>query len=117
MIKSSYYGSHTVTNRYKLLALDETRPGMSLSDDLLDAHGNVLLPQGAVLTNAILSSLRRHHIEIIPITSGELTAAEEEAARRRHSERLFRLFRRVGESESSQLLKQYMTDFRMGDVS
>lgn len=101
-------------SRYKLLSLDETMPGMSLSDDLLDAHGNVLLPQGATLTEAILAQLRRHHVGVIPVSFGEISAADQEAAQEHSRERLARLFRRVGNNESSQLLMQYVTEFRLG---
>lgn len=104
-----------MTDRYKLLSLDEVLPGMSLSDDLLDGHGNVLLPRGATLTAAILASLHRHQIEVVPISFGELSEADRNSGQQHHRLRLDRLFRRTGDSESSQLLKQYMMSFRLDE--
>ncbi len=49
------------------LPLEQVRPGMVLSDVLLDAHGQVLLPQGAVLTENMLSLMPRHGIDMLPI--------------------------------------------------
>ena len=49
------------------LPLEQVRPGMVLSDVLLDAHGQVLLPQGAVLTENMLSLMPRHGIAMLPI--------------------------------------------------
>ena len=37
-----------MTGNYHQLALADVRPGMVLSDVLLDVQGQVLLPQGAV---------------------------------------------------------------------
>ena len=104
-----------MTNRYKLVSLDEAAPGMVLSDDLLDAHGNVLLPRDATVTAAILASLRRHHVDVIPISLGELSDAERQAAQQHHRDRLVSLFRQAGDSQSSELLFQYVSEFRLGE--
>ena len=53
------------------LPLEQVRPGMILSDVLLDAHGQVLLPQGAVLTENMLSLMQgvsSDQVFRIPIT-------------------------------------------------
>ena len=52
---------------YQHLALAEVQPGMVLSDVLLDRQGQVLLPQGAVLTAAIIALLPRHGIDRLPV--------------------------------------------------
>lgn len=56
---------------YKLAALEAARPGMVLSDVLLDAQGNMLLPKGAVLTEAMLAALARHGIAMLPVATDE----------------------------------------------
>ena len=56
-----------VTHQY--LPLEQVLPGMILSDVLLDAHGQVLLPQGAVLTENTLSLMPRHNIDMLPIAA------------------------------------------------
>jgi len=52
---------------YQLTPLAETRPGMVLSDVVRDARGHVLLAQGIVLTEAMLGSLARHGVDLLPI--------------------------------------------------
>ncbi len=52
------------------LALADVRPGMVLSDVLLDRQGQVLLPQGAVLTAALIALLPRHGIEALAVLHG-----------------------------------------------
>ena len=65
-----------MTSGLQLISLTDARPGMTLSDVLLDDKGNVLLAQGVVLTEAMLASLARHGVESLPI----LQAAPEAAA-------------------------------------
>jgi hypothetical protein len=48
------------------MALAEVQPGMVLSDVLLDMQGKVLLPQGTVLTEAMLALMPRHGIACCP---------------------------------------------------
>ena len=45
------------------VAIGDATAGMLLAQRLLDAHGEVLLAQGAALTEAVLASLRRRGIE------------------------------------------------------
>lgn len=103
-----------MTSRSKQLALDEVTPGMVLSDDLLDSHGQILLPQGVMLSDATLTSLRRHDVETLPILCGALSEAEITAELERHKQRLAVLFRKHDDDEASALLLQYVTHFRMG---
>ena len=51
---------------YQHLALSEVKPGMILSDELLDKQGQVLLPKGAVLTSKTIALLPGHGIDIGP---------------------------------------------------
>ena len=50
---------------FQLTPLAETRPGMVLSDVVLDDRGNVLLAQGVVLTESMLASLGRHGVDML----------------------------------------------------
>jgi hypothetical protein len=56
-----------MTASYELLSLPDVRPGMVLSDVLLDRQGQVLLPDGAVLTAAIIALLPAHGIEMLAV--------------------------------------------------
>ena len=111
-----------MTDSYKQLALDQTLPGMILSDDLLDRQGNVLLPRGVVLTEATLASLKRHGIDMLPIECAPLSEVDQEAERENHRRRLAILFRtpKNGEAEPSdatRTLHQYVARFRLGDTA
>ena len=100
------------------LPLEQVRPGMVLSDVLLDAHGQVLLPQGAVLTENMLSLMPRHGIAMLPIQapppSPEVVAAQQAA----DSARLAYLFRKHDpddpEDTATTLLRNYVTQYRLG---
>jgi hypothetical protein len=101
---------------YQHLALADVRPGMVLSDVLLDRQGQVLLPQGAILTAPIIALLPRHGIERLPVlrSAGDGTAAPaiDEAA---VTARLAHLFRRCDlERDSAGAgLHDYMLDYRL----
>jgi hypothetical protein len=105
---------------YQHLALAEVRPGMMLSDVLLDKQGQVLLPEGTVLTESMLALLPRHAVETLPIlfqqpesVDPEITAAmlaEREA-------RLDHLFRKNVADDAQDwatgILRHYVKDFRL----
>ena len=103
---------------YQHLALADVRPGMVLSDVLLDRQGQVLLPQGATLTASIIALLPRHGIDRLPIlrsvNEGEAPAPIDEAA---VTARLAQLFRRIDPaletSSASAALHAYMLDYRL----
>jgi len=107
-----------MTVMHQHLPLEQVRPGMVLSDVLLDAHGQVLLPQGAVLTENMLSLMPRHGISMLPIQapppSPEVVAAQQAA----DSERLAYLFRKLDpddpEDAATTLLRNYVTQYRLG---
>lgn len=99
------------------LPLDQATPGMTLSEPLRDAKGEVLLPQGATLTAAVLAALERRGIDMLPIATNDdaaqLSEAELEALRERARERIASLFRRCGAEGAAGVLKQCITDLRM----
>ncbi len=108
-----------MTGNYHQLALGEVRPGMVLSDVLLDVQGHVLLPQGTVLTDAMLALMPRHGIAMLPIVRDEVAPELTQAALARHQERIDQLFRK-NDAESDHdwataLLRRFVTDFRLGN--
>jgi hypothetical protein len=106
-----------MTNYRNQLPLEQATPGMTLSESLRDAKGEVLLPQGATLTEAVLAALARRGIDMLPIATNDeatqLSDAELEALRECARERISRLFRRCGEAGAAGMLKQYVTNLRM----
>lgn len=103
------------------LALADVRAGMVLSDVLLDRQGQVLLPEGAVLTAAIIALLPRHGIDSLAVLWAVQEVAPaavvDEAA---VSARLQHLFRHCGgddaqpDASASATLHAYMLDYRLG---
>lgn len=100
------------------LPLEQVRPGMILSDVLLDAHGQVLLPQGAVLTENMLSLMPRHGIAMLPIQAPPPSPEEVAAQQAADSARLAYLFRKHdpddSEDTATTLLRNYVTQYRLG---
>lgn len=123
------------------IALDQAEAGMVLADDLLDSHGAVLLPQGAILTDATLASLRRRgvaHCSIVYAgTAGQAGGADGDAGataqaahavpavheagaatearaalRAQQLARLRHLFRHNADHEANATLLQLLTDYR-----
>lgn len=102
-------------SRHKQLDLDEALPGMILSDDILDAHGGVLLPRGTTMTEATLLSLRRRGIDKLLVVNEALSAVDLAAEQERLLQRLDRLFRKCRNQGASELLLQSATQYRLGE--
>ncbi|MFI4940362.1 MAG: hypothetical protein ACHP7O_08505 [Burkholderiales bacterium] len=106
-------------SRSLTLDLDNVVPGMTLSDDVLDNHGGVLLACGTVMTEAALSSLRRRGIDKLVVVDETLPpselAAERAAERERLQQRLECLFRKCRHQGASELLWQSVTQYRLGE--
>lgn len=132
-----------MSSAYRHLALADVRPGMVLSDVLLDRQGQVLLPQGAILTAPIIALLPRHGIEALAVLRhtdsgdsgahnvGIANSADSDEAAPDYAmlqQRLAHLFRRNGirnrdggndapddrADSASATLQRYMTDYRLG---
>jgi hypothetical protein len=104
-------------NRARQIALAQAAAGMVLSDSLLDRHGNVLLPEGAVLTDTMLASLARHGIEMLPILCEEVSEADQAAERECKLQRLSRLFRNHPGDEATERMLNHLTQYRLGAES
>ncbi|MES2149945.1 MAG: hypothetical protein V4508_09125 [Pseudomonadota bacterium] len=110
-----------MTAAYQHLTLGEVQPGMVLSDEILDQHGKVLLPKGAVLSASTIALLPRHGIEMLAVlrndSEGEpvMAAAPDPSA---IELRLARLFRNnvVDDHDdwATGILRRYVEDFRLG---
>jgi hypothetical protein len=103
-----------MSSGYTLTALAAVQPGTILSDELLDRQGHVLLPQGAVLTDAVIASLARHGIAMVPVLSAGAQASDPEQVQTR----LDHLFRKNGRDDDQDwatgLLRRYVEDYRHG---
>ncbi len=95
--------------------IDSAMAGMVLSEDLLDGAGNVLLPQGVVLTAASLSSLRRRGVEQLAVACEAPPALDAQALareRERLQYRLTRLYRHSAEQSATPALLALLRAYR-----
>lgn len=103
-------------NQYKQVDLDDAVAGMTLWDAVLDGRGGVLLPQGAILTDATITSLRRRGIEMVCIVNDDISDADLQAEKERVMQRLGILFRKCGNSSACTNLLQQIIEYRLGDA-
>ena len=103
---------------YQHLALADVRPGMILSDELLDRQGQVLLPAGAILTAATIALLPNHGIEALAVRrddADEAPTADPDGSA--VESRLARLFRKHVIDDDNDwatgLLRRYVEDYRL----
>ena len=104
---------------YQHLALAEVKPGMILSDELLDQQSQVLLPKGAMLTAKTIALLPGHGIEMLAVLLTAATGADGPARPdpAMIERRLAHLFRKNDPDDDDDwatgILRRYMTDFRL----
>jgi hypothetical protein len=103
---------------YQLISLSDARPDMVLGAVLRDDNGNVLLAQGAVLTEHMLASLARHGVETLPIVAAG-AEPEPEIDPVVVQERLDRVFRKHERDNHDDwalgILRRYVEDYRLRD--
>ncbi len=110
-----------MSTSYQLLPLAQVKPGMVLSDILHDSNGNVLLPQGAVLSESIIAALPRHGIDSLPIRSPDgpdepdpINTAAEHAMAVRRLQHIFRKYDAEQDQDwATGILQRYVEDFRL----
>lgn len=102
--------------RYRQMDLDDVVAGMTLWEAVLDDRGGTLLPSATVLTDAMLTSLRRRGIDTVSLVSDDVSEADLEAERERLQQRLARLFRKCNGKSASIELLQCITTYRLGEV-
>lgn len=103
-----------MTSRSKQLNLDDAEAGMVLSEAVLDTHGGVLLKDATVLSDAILTSLRRRGIETVFVVDDAISEEELKAERERVQAHLAHLFRKCLGQGASDALLQRVTEYRTG---
>ena len=107
-----------MTASYQHLALADVRPGMILSDVLLDPQGKVLLPEGATLTDAIIALLPRHGVDRLPILCARPSEVQHARDLNVCQRRLSMLFRKHDPANDTDwatgTLRQYVENFRLG---
>jgi hypothetical protein len=110
-----------MTRSYKLVLLEDAVPGMVLSDNLLDRHGKILLPENTELTEKLLESLHRYEMEMVPVFCDELTDEEKAEKIAQRQARLSALFRKQNYDSPAEyandVLMQCLVEFRQGEGS
>lgn len=117
-----------MSHRHSQIALAAAEIGMTLSDDVLDTKGNVLLPTGTILTASLLEALQRHQIDSIAIAADEVPPGDQQAEHARCLARVEHLFRPTGNASAQEavnvgaapppghdatgILRDYMLRFR-----
>ncbi len=99
------------------MAIGDATGGMVLAERLLDAHGQVLLPQGAALTEPVLASLRRRGVDhlVVGVAVAQVAQVPQPAATAgQQLARLQRLFRKWPAPPGAQLLRVAVTTYRSG---
>jgi hypothetical protein len=103
-----------MSSAYQHIALADVKPGMVLSDVLLDRQGQVLLPQGAILTARIIALLPRHAVEVLAVLreGGDSAPRPDPAVLQA---RLAHLFRNSGggDTDCASILHRYVEDYRL----
>jgi len=100
-----------MSTAHQLVSLETATAGMTLSDDILDQQGKVLLSQGTVLTASTIAALGRHDIALLPIIiSGGPAAVIDEAA---VTARLDYLFRGSDAATANPILHDHIAAFRL----
>lgn len=99
--------------RYKQVAIDDAGAGMVLAAEVRDGQGNVLLAEGAALTDALLAALRRRGVESVRIEGDEVSEEQLAAERERIAARLAHLFRKPHGGAADTLLREQISAWRM----
>lgn len=101
-----------MSDDHVLVPVTQAQPGMVLSDELLDSQGLVLLAKGAVLSEAIIASLQRHHIDVVPVARVEAHRAPDAEQVQARLDHLFRKHDLDADWAAS-LLRRYVEDYRL----
>lgn len=103
-----------MSDSYELVPLAHLYPGMVLADALLDAHGNVLLAEGARLSEATILSLAKHGIGAAPVRRSTPLAKPDAGALQQRLDHLFRHNDRDDHADwATGLLRRYVEDYRL----
>ncbi|CAH1903743.1 conserved hypothetical protein [Candidatus Nitrotoga sp. HW29] len=93
----------------KTIPLEQTLPGMVLSEEVMSGS-NILLPLDTVINDEHIDSLRRCSVsEIVVRVSSELSAVKLNKQR----ERVEHLFRRADSNVTMQALRRAVLEYRL----
>lgn len=93
--------------------IDDLRPGMRTSADVLAMHGQVLLPAALVLTAEHIAALRRRGVEHIRVVKEDGGPARPPVDRAAVIARLEHLFRHAEQQQRPNELLTLMTAYRL----
>jgi len=103
-----------MSENIELVRLAHLFPGMVLGDVLLDAHGNMLLAEGAVLSEATIGSLARHGVAAVPIVRAAPASEPDPDVVQKRLDHLFRRNEREDHGDwATGLLRGYVEDYRL----
>ncbi|UVW28195.1 hypothetical protein [Massilia sp. H6] len=103
-----------MSDTYELVPIAHLFPGMALADVLLDGQGQVLLAQGAILSEATIASLVRHGVSAVPVARAVPLASPTGAMVQQRLDHLFRHHERDDHDDwATGLLRAYIEDFRL----
>lgn len=105
-----------MSSPHQHLPLTDVKPGMILSDQLLDRQGHVLLPKGAVLTDQIIALLPGHGIGMLAVLCSD-PAPQPPPDPAVIGARIDRLFRKNDPDNhddwATGILRSYVLDYRL----
>ncbi|WP_394782034.1 hypothetical protein [Undibacterium sp.] len=107
-------GSKGNQGKTKQLELEQAEVGMQIAADLKDAHGNVLLQTGTMLTESSIKSLLRRGVTDISIVDTDEPTLDPRIEQERVKNRLSKLFRKSHAEEPNRLLMDYVSLYRVG---
>lgn len=96
------------------VSLDESPLGAELSNAVVDAEGNVLVPCGTLLTPPIIELLRSRGIESLVISQPPIEPADKE---REMLDRINYLFRNCGNNLPASDLQRQLIAYRLKEKS
>lgn len=103
-----------MTSAHQHLPLTDVKPGMILSDELLDRQGKVLLPKGAVLTDQIISLLPGHGIGMLAVLCEDPAVPPDPAQVTARIDKLFRKNDPDNHDDwATGILRSYILDYRL----
>ena len=113
--------SESVNESGREISMEQAQEGMVLAQALSDASGTVLLAQGATLTAANLTALRRRNVESCHVVMDEVVdpvaQAHAEQERVRRLERLAVLFRATPPDSAGAELLALLQRYRQGGAA
>ena len=99
----------------QILPLASLNPGMTLAEAIRDRHGNIMLTEGTVLTEAHLAALAQRGIASAMVLPERIPPSDEEIAAMRQSieERLRHIFRKTLDHPGNRRLFDILLAYRL----